>query len=86
MKRKIEYEARFATKDQKIILREYAKETVVSWSNGKEKKIFKGEEGMWRADDFIKVRWPDRRVTSSSSKLLSAKEVEEYKKKMNIFF
>ena len=81
MKRKIEYEARFATKDQKIILREYAKETVVSWSKGKEKKIFKGEEGMWRADDFIKVRWPNRQVTFTSSKSLSAKEIEEYEKR-----
>ena len=81
MKRKIEYEARFTSEDQKIILIEYADETVVSWSNGKEKKIFKGDEGVWRAGDFIKVRWPNRRVTSTSSKTLSGKEVEEYRKK-----
>lgn len=74
MKRKIEYEARFATEDQKIILREYAEETVVSWNNGKKKKIFKGKEGMWRGDDFIKVKWPNRKLTYMSLKPLPQKK------------
>ena len=83
MKRKVEYEVRLKTKNQKIFLKEYAnpEETVVSWSNGKEKEIFKGEEGVWRASDFIKVRWPDRKVLWTSTETLSPEEVKAQEKK-----
>ena len=86
MKRKIEYEVHFKTKGKNIILKEYVKpkETVLTWNNGKEKEIFKGEEGMWRADQFVKVRWPDRRVIWTSLKPLSPEEVRAWEKRSGL--
>ncbi len=84
MKKKVEYEVRFKTKDQKIILREYAKETIVSWSNGREKKVFKGDEAMWRAAEYIDIRWKGRKITYCSLKPLTEKEIQAQKEKNKV--
>ena len=85
-KREIEYEVHFKTKGKSIILKEYVepKETLLSWNKGKEKKIFKGKEGMWRADNFVKFHWPDRRVVWTSLKPLTPAEIHAWEKRAGL--
>lgn len=67
-KRKLEYEFIFTSgKNQKILLQRYAKESVVWWDQGRQKKIWKGDMSVCEAGEFVKEKWPKRCIIYSNA-------------------
>lgn len=67
-KKELEYEFIFSVaNNQKIVLQRYAEESVVWWDQGRRKKVWTGEVAFCEASEFVKDKWPKRRIIYSNT-------------------
>ena len=67
-KKELEYEFIFSSENnQKIVLQRYAEESIVWWNQGKNKKVWTGEIAFCEASEFVKDKWPKRRIIYSNA-------------------
>ncbi len=67
-KQELEFEFIFVAEDnEKIVLQRYTEKSMVWWDNGKKKKVWKGHFSICEASDFVKTKWPKRKIIYSNS-------------------